>query len=93
MMFQDTDLSPAVRELLKFTGPTELLRIASLPEAERLSGLSDDSLRRHHADRLIELGPRRIGMRVIDALMIKRSSKAGKSANQIKKDSEPPSAA
>ena len=83
----DNDLSQAVRELLKIAGPVELLRVAPLPEAARLSSLSDDSLRRYHADKLVELGPRRSGMRVIDALLIKRSRAAA-----ISKDQEPQSA-
>ena len=69
----DTNISPAVAELLKLAGPVELLRIAPLPEAARLSSLSDDSLVRHHRDKLVDLGPRRKGMRVIDALLIKQA--------------------
>ena len=52
----------------------ELNRVASLQEASRLSGLSPDSLRRHHADRIVRLAPRRSGMRVIDALMIQQAA-------------------
>jgi hypothetical protein len=48
----------------------ELLRIVRLPEATRLSGLSEDGLRRYHADKFVQLSPRAIGMRVIDALLI-----------------------
>jgi hypothetical protein len=48
----------------------ERLRIVSLAEAARLSGLSQDALRRHHADKLVRLSPRRIGMRQGDALML-----------------------
>jgi hypothetical protein len=75
-MFSDNNLSPAAKELLKLAGPVELLRVAPMPEVERLSGLSDDSLRRHHSDKLINLGPRRKGMRVIDALMIQQAARA-----------------
>jgi hypothetical protein len=52
----------------------ELNRIASLQEASRLSGLSPDSLRRHHGHRIVKLSPRRSGMRVIDALMIQQAA-------------------
>ena len=52
----------------------ELNRVASLQEASRLSGLSPDSLRRHHAGRIVRLSPRRSGMRVIDALMIQQAA-------------------
>jgi hypothetical protein len=42
----------------------ELNRIVRLPEASRLSGVSEDSLRRNHSDKIIRLGPRAVGMRV-----------------------------
>jgi hypothetical protein len=48
----------------------ELERICTMDEAAHLSGLSADSLRRNHADKIIVLGPRRHGMRVRDALML-----------------------
>jgi hypothetical protein len=48
----------------------ERLRIVSLAEAARLSGLSQDGLLRHHRDKIIKLSPRRLGMRQGDALML-----------------------
>ena len=48
----------------------ELQRIASLSEAAKLSGLSEDSLKRHYRNKIKQLSPRRLGMRVRDALMI-----------------------
>jgi hypothetical protein len=42
----------------------ELNRIVRLPEASRLSGVSEDSLRRNYADKIIRLGPRAVGIRV-----------------------------
>jgi hypothetical protein len=48
----------------------ELERIAGMPEASRLSNLSEDSLRRHYPDMVINLSPRRQGMRVKHALML-----------------------
>ncbi|MDA9424028.1 hypothetical protein [Bradyrhizobium sp. CCBAU 53380] len=48
----------------------ELERIAPLSEAAHLSGLSEDSLKRNHRDKIIVLGPRRLGMRVRNALML-----------------------
>jgi len=42
----------------------ELNRIVRLSEAGRLCGLSEDSLRRNHADKIVRLGPRAVGMRV-----------------------------
>ena len=46
------------------------MRICSMEEAARLSSLSVETLLRHHRDRSIVLAPRRLGMRVRDALML-----------------------
>ncbi len=54
----------------------ELARIARLPEASRLSGLSEDTLRREHRDKFVKLSDRRVGMRVRDALMLSPESAA-----------------
>ena len=48
----------------------ELQRIIPLSEAAQLSGLSVDTLKRRHRDKILELSPRRLGMRVRDALML-----------------------
>lgn len=48
----------------------ERLRIISLTEAEKLSSLSREALMTYHADKIIQLGGRRLGMRVGDALML-----------------------
>jgi hypothetical protein len=48
----------------------ELRRIIDLKEASRLSGLSIDSLKRHHRSKFIQLSERRCGMRIADALML-----------------------
>jgi hypothetical protein len=48
----------------------ELQRIVDLREASRLSGLSVDTIKRHHADKIIDLSPRRRGMRVGVALSL-----------------------
>jgi hypothetical protein len=61
---------------LPLPSPIELQRIAPMPEASRLSGLSEDSLRRHYRDRIIHLGPRRDGMRVGHALMLNNLKKS-----------------
>jgi hypothetical protein len=64
------------------TGPhadlplVERLRIVSLAEAARLAGVSEDSLRRHHAEKIIRPAPRRLGMRQGDALMLNASAAA-----------------
>jgi hypothetical protein len=52
----------------------ERLRIIPLAEAARLAGMSEDSLRRHHPEKLIKLSPRRVGMRQGDALMLSDST-------------------
>ena len=51
----------------------ELNRIVRLPEAGRLCGLSEDSLRRNHSDKIVRLGPRAIGMRVGHALQLNKA--------------------
>lgn len=60
------DTFPA--ELLKW--PIELLRIAEPDEAERLSSLSWDTILRNHADKIVHLSKRRVGLRVGHALML-----------------------
>jgi len=52
----------------------ELDRIISVQEAEEVSSLSVDSWKRHHADKLVELSPRRLGVRLRDALMLGKST-------------------
>jgi len=52
----------------------ELNRIARLPEVSRLCGLSEDSVRRNHRDKLINLGPRAVGMRIFHALMLREKA-------------------
>ena len=51
----------------------ERLRIARMSEASRLSGLSEDTLRREHSEKIIKLSKRANGMRVGDALMLAQS--------------------
>ena len=53
--------------------PLELRRIVSLDEAARLSGLSKATIQRCHSDKIIELSPRRLGMRIGDALSLRVS--------------------
>jgi hypothetical protein len=48
----------------------ERLRIIPLAEAVRLSGISADGLKRHYAEKIIKLSPRRCGVRLGDALML-----------------------
>jgi hypothetical protein len=48
----------------------ELQRIISLTEAAHLRGVSVDTIKRQHRDQIIRLSPRRLGMRLQDALML-----------------------
>jgi hypothetical protein len=48
----------------------ELERIISLTEVTELTGLSRDSLERHYAHLIRRLSPRRVGMKVKDAIAI-----------------------
>jgi hypothetical protein len=48
----------------------ELERILPLDEAAVLVGLSQDSLRRHYKHLILHLSPRRVGIRLRDALSI-----------------------
>jgi hypothetical protein len=50
----------------KFT--VEMQRVVNLAEAARLRGVSIDTLRRTQRDKFVKLSPRRLGMRVFDAL-------------------------
>jgi hypothetical protein len=50
----------------------ELQRIIPLREVERLSSLSIDTLTRRHRDKILTLSPRRVGMRLGDALNLKQ---------------------
>jgi hypothetical protein len=53
--------------------PVELNRIVSLAEASRLSSLSVDTLRDQFAEKIVQLSPKRAGMRVGHALMLRKS--------------------
>jgi hypothetical protein len=65
-----------VATLLRTIPPLELLRYAEMPEVEHLSGLSEDTVRRHHSDKVRKLSPRRAGMRVIHALLLRNPGTA-----------------
>jgi len=65
-----------VNRLLKMLPPLELLRIAEMPEASRLAGLSGDTLEREHPDKIVRLSKRRKGMRVAHALMLREINEA-----------------
>ena len=52
-----------------------LLRIVPPEEAERLSTLSWDLIKRHHRDKILHVSDRRVGMRVGHALMLSKGGK------------------
>jgi hypothetical protein len=47
-----------------------LARIISLREAAQLAGCSEDTLKRRHPSKIIRISPRRLGMRIRDALFL-----------------------
>jgi hypothetical protein len=51
----------------------ELERILSLKQAAELQSTSIDTLKRRHAGKIIRLSPRRKGIRLRDALMLRQS--------------------
>jgi hypothetical protein len=48
----------------------ELRRVLLLSEVTAFTTLSADSLKRNHSDKILRLGPRRLGMRLADVLAI-----------------------
>jgi hypothetical protein len=51
----------------------EMQRIVPLSEACRLSNLSKGTIKRRFADKILHLSPRRLGMRLCDALELSES--------------------
>jgi hypothetical protein len=60
----------------KLPAKLELDRIISLQDAKQISSLSPDSWKRNHPDKVVELSPRRYGIRLRDALMLKPNKPA-----------------
>jgi hypothetical protein len=48
----------------------ELERVADKPETERLSGVSWDTIKRNHSDKIIHISRRRVGMKVKHAISL-----------------------
>jgi hypothetical protein len=65
----------------KKLSPLDLERVAAKPEIERLTGMNFHSIKRHYANKIVRLSPRRIGMRIKDVLSI-----------AVPRDSLPPTA-
>jgi hypothetical protein len=64
---------PTTDDGFKLPPALELDRIISLQAAEKISTLSPESWKRHHADKVIQLSERRFGVRLRDALMLRRA--------------------
>jgi hypothetical protein len=52
----------------------ELERIIPLEQAAELRSTSVDTLKRRHADKIMALSPRRLGMRLRHALMLEKTA-------------------
>jgi hypothetical protein len=48
-----------------------MMRIVSIKQAAQLAGISERTLKDSHPDKVIQISPGRIGMRLRDALRIK----------------------
>jgi hypothetical protein len=48
----------------------ELESVLPLPEVEKITSLSSDTIKRHHSDKIVNLTPRRQGMKLKHALVI-----------------------
>ena len=59
---------------VKLPPELRLKRIVNLRQAGQLSNLSVNSLKRNHRDKIVTLSPRRLGMRLGDALMLRKSA-------------------
>ena len=63
-------MSPITKTLLDSLPLVEKLRIISVAEAAKLCNLSVDTIKREHSNLVIELSPRRRGIRLADALTL-----------------------
>ena len=61
--------TPAADEF-KLPPTLELDQIITLQEAKKVSSLSPDSWKRNHPDKIVELSPGRLGIRLRHALML-----------------------
>jgi hypothetical protein len=56
---------------IKLSPELELERIVPLQQAAELQSTSVDTLKRRHRDKIIKLSPRRLGMKLKHALIMK----------------------
>jgi hypothetical protein len=61
---------PARKTPYTFPSETELLRFVSLKKAAELQGTSVDTIRRRQPDKIVRISPRRLAIRVRDALLL-----------------------
>jgi hypothetical protein len=59
---------------IQLSAERELDRILPLEQAAEVSSLSADTIKRRYRDKLIRLSPRRLGMRLRDALMLSETA-------------------
>jgi hypothetical protein len=71
---QEAPMSTDTDDDFKLPTKHELDRIISLQEAEEVSSLSPSSWKRNHPDKIVELSPRRLGIRLRDALLFRKST-------------------
>lgn len=50
--------------------------VGDMEESSKLAGICVDGLKRHHPDKILELSPRRLGMKRYVALSIGKSKKS-----------------
>jgi hypothetical protein len=71
---QETGMPPRQKDQnIEVNLPPEIAleRIVTLPYASEVSTVSVDGLKRYHADKIIQLSPRRLGMKLRHALNLK----------------------
>jgi DeoR/GlpR family transcriptional regulator of sugar metabolism len=61
---------PARKQTTDLPNEIKLQQIVSLKKAAELQGTSVDTIRRQQANKIIRISPRRLGIRVCDALKL-----------------------
>jgi hypothetical protein len=73
LICEEAAMSTPTGDDFKLPPELEGERIITLQESEKVNTLSPDSVKRHHADKLVRLSPRRLGIRLRDSLMLRRA--------------------
>jgi hypothetical protein len=66
--------APTNNNYIRLNAERELDCILPLKQAAEVSSLSTDTIKRQHSDKVIKLSPRRLGMRLRDALMLSETA-------------------